>query len=45
MKNCNRCFRKLTPMETDLFNDEDNAICRDCWINQNFEPTTQASQR
>jgi hypothetical protein len=32
-------------METDLFNDDDNAICRDCWINQNFESTAQANER
>lgn len=26
-------------METDLFNDDDDdAICRDCWINENFQP-------
>ena len=37
---CKRCFRELTFMETDLFNEDDNAICRDCWINENFEPTS-----
>ena len=45
LKDCNRCFRKLTPIGTVLFNDDDNAICRDCWINQNFEPITQSSRR
>ena len=42
MKNCIKCFKKLTSMETDLFNDDHNAICRDCWINQNFEAITHS---
>jgi hypothetical protein len=25
-------------METDLFNDDEDAICRDCWIKENFQP-------
>ena len=38
------CFKKLSFGETDLFNEDDNALCRDCWINQNFESTTQFTQ-
>jgi len=30
-------------MKTDLFNDDDSALWRDCYINQVFEPTTQAA--
>lgn len=45
LKNCSRCFRKLTPVEIDLFNDDTNAVCRDCWVNQVFEPTVKAGQR
>jgi hypothetical protein len=35
---CHSCLRELSMSERELFYDDDNALCRDCWINKTFEP-------
>jgi len=39
LRYCNSCRKQLSVTESGLFVEDDFAVCRDCWINQNFEPT------
>ncbi len=39
LKYCNSCRKQLSVTEVGLFVEDDFALCRDCWINQNFEPS------
>ncbi len=38
LRYCNSCRKPLSVTESGLFIEDDFAVCRDCWINQNFEP-------
>gem|GEM_PF-4865587 len=37
LRYCNSCRKQLSVTERGLFVEDDFAVCRDCWINQNFE--------
>jgi len=39
---CHNCLRDLSISERELFYDDEDALCRDCWINKTFEPINKS---